>query len=346
MPAGLDEAMQLKRAGDLDGAVIAIEALLTRSPSHPQALAQLADTQLRRGRLGEATEALDQAEGLAGTTPFTARIRGDLHYRAQRFREAARSYQDADALGEKGTWSLVQLARCQIRLRDLAGARGTAARAAEREPRAAAPFVVLGDVAMREGDLDEAEAMYARAHERSPADEWAYAKLVEARLGRLPADLRDREVAVLLKSTAKTNRHLMGVLARIRSERGDVEEAADTWAERARQHGDRYAHKMQGFALRRAGRLDEAAGVLSTCLLEDPEDLVLFRTYLHLQRQRGAIEELRKTLEDLLPRAGARRGAVYGELRKLPVAAEDGGGAGPAGGEGTVPAGGEGSAER
>ncbi len=37
---------------------------------------------------------------------------------------------------------------------------------------------------------------------------------------------------------------------------------------------------------------------------------------VHLQRERG---ELRATPEELLPRAGGRRGAVYGELPKLPA---------------------------
>jgi hypothetical protein len=46
--------------------------------------------------------------------------------------------------------------------------------------------------------------------------------------------------------------------------------------------------------------------------------VILFRTYVSLQRQRGELDELRQTLQELLPIAGARKGAVYGELRKLP----------------------------
>jgi hypothetical protein len=39
-----------------------------------------------------------------------------------------------------------------------------------------------------------------------------------------------------------------------------------------------------------------------------------------MQRTRGAIDELRQTLEQALPGAGSRRGAFFGELRKLPAA--------------------------
>ncbi|MHB1848622.1 MAG: tetratricopeptide repeat protein [Acidimicrobiales bacterium] len=108
-------------------------------------------------------------------------------------------------------------------------------------------------------------------------------------------------------------------LAEVQLRRGKYDEAAAaaTWRRRAERTGDLYARKMLGFALRRAGNLDEAAGVLGSCLLEDPGNVILFRTYVHLQRQRGALEELRHTLESMLPVAGPRRGAVYRELRRL-----------------------------
>ena len=317
--------MRLKREGHLDGAIIAIEAVLGRHSSHPPALAQLADIQLRRGRLEEAAEALDRAEAEGGTVSYTARLRGDLAYRRRQWADAARSYQDADILGDRFAWTLVQLGRARLRLGDVDGARGAAARAVERDGSSAPAWVLLGDVERRQGQLEEAEARYATAHERAPADQWAYAKLVEVRLLRLPPQRREREIAVLLKTGGRENPHLAGVLARLRSEQGDDEQAAEVWRDRARSHGDFYARKMHGFALRRAGRLDEAASVLGQCVLEDPNDLVLFRTYLHLQRKREKLDELRRTLEDLLPLAGSRRGAVYGELRKLPAAASESG---------------------
>jgi predicted Zn-dependent protease len=318
VPTALERVQQLKRAGSLDEAVIELEALLGQAPDHAIALTQLADLQLRRGRIEEAAGALDRAEAVAGITRVTAGLRGDVLFRMQRWQEAARAYQDAVALGDRGTRSLLQLARCRFRLKDLDGARGAVAAALERDPTVAAAWVMLGDLAAREGRLDEAETMFERAHEHAPADEFAYAKLVEARLLRLPPDRRAREIDVLLKSSGRGNRHLLGVLARLHSALDDEERAADVWRRRAEQHGDDlYARKMEGYALRRAGRLDEAAPILRRCLLADPEDLILFRTYVHLQRRRNALDELRQALEELLPHAGSRRGAVYGELRKL-----------------------------
>jgi tetratricopeptide (TPR) repeat protein len=313
----LDGALELKRSGDLEGAVIALEAVLGERPSDPIALAHLADAQIRRGRLEEAGAALDRAEAQAGATVFTSRLRGDVHYKGGRWAEAAGGYQDAVALGDRDIWSLVQLARCRLRLGDLDGAQGAASQAVERDPESSSAWVALGDVALRANRLDEAETRYQRAHELVPADQWAYAKLVEARMMKLAPEKRDREIEVILKTTGRDNKHLVGVLARLRSQQGDQDAAAQAWGRQA-QAGDLYARKQQGFALRKAGRLDQAADVLAPCLLAEPEDRYVFSSYVSLQTERGAFEELRATLQEALPRAGSRRGAYYGALRKLP----------------------------
>ena len=97
--------------------MIALEEILGRCPSDAIALTHLADAQLRRHKTTEAQSALDRAETLAGTTAFTARVRGDLRYREQRWRQAAASYGEASVLGDRGTWPLLQLARCHLRAR-------------------------------------------------------------------------------------------------------------------------------------------------------------------------------------------------------------------------------------
>ncbi len=75
--SALDEALQLERAGDLDGAVIAIEGILTRTPSHPTALAHLADVQLKRGRL-RGGRCARPGRGGGRHHPFHGPMRGDL----------------------------------------------------------------------------------------------------------------------------------------------------------------------------------------------------------------------------------------------------------------------------
>ena len=313
----IDEAIRLKKAGAWDAAVIALEGVLSQAPDNPVALSHLAETQLRRGRPDDAAAALDRAEAITGTTKLTAKLRGDLHYKAQRWPEAARAYQDSDALGDRSAWPLIQLARCRLHLGDLDGARDAATQALERDEASAPAWALLGDVARRGDSWDDAEVAFGRALQHSPEDQWTYAKLVEVRVLRLPAEKRAREIEVLMKSTGKGNAHLLGVLARLRREQGDDDQAAEIWHQARLQSGSLHDRKQEGFALRRAGRLDEAATILGDCLAEDPQDLVLYKTFVHLQRQRGALDDLRRTLADLAPRAGSLKGPMYGELRKL-----------------------------
>ena len=87
----LERALELKRSGRLDQAVIALEALLASEPQNAFALAHLAHCQLRRRRPADALAELDKAEAAGGATAFTARVRGDALYRLGRHRDAGRA---------------------------------------------------------------------------------------------------------------------------------------------------------------------------------------------------------------------------------------------------------------
>jgi tetratricopeptide (TPR) repeat protein len=313
----LEHALELKRIGRLDEAVIALEAVLVDEPRNAFALAHLAHIQLRRRRPADALAELEKAEAEGGVTAFTARLRGDALYRLNRHRQAARAYEEADALGDRSVWTLAQLARCRLRDSDLEGARDAASRAVEREPEAAPGWVALGDVAARAGDAAQAEAHFQKAHGLAPDDQYAYARLVEMRLLQLAPEDHARELDVLLRSSGRGNRFLDAAVARLRREQGDEEGAAAAWRRSRGSKDDLFARAQEGYALRRAGRFKEAVVLLRDVLMENPGDIILFRTYVGLQRQLGELEELRETLQALLPIAGPRKGAVYGELRKL-----------------------------
>jgi predicted Zn-dependent protease len=321
----LDLALSKKRAGDLDGALLALEAVLDQSPSHPVALAHLADVQLRRERLDEAAMALDRAEEAGGTTPFLARLRGDWHTKFGRHRQAAACYLDAVSLGDRSGWALSALARARMHAGDLEGAKGAAAEAVASDPGSAQAWAALGDVEARQDRLAEAEAAFQRAHDQAPDNAWVYGRLVEVKLSRLPPERRRHELEVLLKTTGRDNKHLSATLAKLLREEGDEEAAARLWGEQARKSGDPFARKMEGFVLSRAGKLDEAAAILGSYLVDRPDDPVAFRAFVSLERRRGALDELRSTLQAAAPRASsARRGAYLGQLRKLASAESHG----------------------
>jgi predicted Zn-dependent protease len=318
MNATLHEARQrVARARTPDDRVIALESLLVHEPSNAEALLALARSQLRRGQTEAALQALDRAEAITGVSVRTARIRGETLHRAGRHADAADALQEAVTLGEQDLWPLIQLGRCRIRTGELEKAHEAGVQAVERSPGSPAGWALLADIAIKERDLMQAEQLMTQAHACDPGNEYAYARLIEVRLLRLPPEERDQEVQVLLRSTGRSNPHLLNVLAKVKSELGDDGAAAGVWGESHAQRPHPYARKMQAYALRKAGRLAEAARLMRACLLDDPKDVVLFNAYLHLQRERGATAELEDTLLELVPIAGERRGAVFNALRKV-----------------------------
>ena len=318
----LERAFELTQERRYDEAVILLQTVLEADPSNSAALTQLAFCQLRRRQPLLALTELDRAEALHGATARTARMRGDALNSLHRYRQARDAYREADALGDRTSWNLVQMARCCLRLKDLEGARGAGTRAVEREPADAAAWAVLGDIAARAGRHGDAESAYERAHVLKPGDGYIYAQLIGCRLMQLEPGERRREVELLLKSGGGDSPHLLELLARIQSELGDAAAAAASWrksrSSRGGKGGSAYALRMEGFALKKAGNLPEAASMLRESLMLEPENVIAFQGYVRLQRERGAVGELREALQELLPIAGSRRGAVHGELRKLP----------------------------
>ena len=324
----LGRAIALAQDRRYDEAVILLETALEAEPNNAAMLAQLAFCQLRRHQPQLALAEIDKAQATEGVTARTARLRGDALNALKRYAQARDAYREADALGDRTSWCLVQLARCSLRLNDLEGARGAGSRAVERDPDDAAAWALLGAVASRSGNHPEAQAAYQRAHDLKPTDGYIYAQLIGCRLSQLEPDERRREVELLLKSAGSDSPHLLQLLARIQSELGDAAAAAASWRKSRGRRGGKgasaYSLRMEGFALKKAGNLSEAAALLRESLMLEPENVIAFQGYVRLQQERGATGELRETLRDLLPLAGSRRGAVHGELRKLPSEGESG----------------------
>ena len=116
------------------------------------------------------------------------------------------------------------------------------------------PWVVLGEVALREGREDDAVAPL-RAGPRARTRRRV--RLRQADRGPGPA-AGPRGPRARGRGPAPEPRPgqppPVGVLARLRSEGGDDRQAAETWGARRKLHGDPYARKMEAYALRKAGR--------------------------------------------------------------------------------------------
>ena len=97
------------------------------------------------------TSALDGAlQGRGGNGHHGIHLTAARRPALQGWPLAGRGYQDSVALGDRGPWLLVQLARCRLRLGDVDGAQGAGSQAVERDPDSSSAWVALGDVAVME----------------------------------------------------------------------------------------------------------------------------------------------------------------------------------------------------
>lgn len=120
------------------------------------------------GQHESALEALAGLDAETSRTTYAHRLRGFAHYGLERFDEAARAAQEglADDPADEGLLYLLSLA--EEGRGDLAAAERAILAALELEPEDAELLCQYADVLMRDGQLDKAERILARAAAASP----------------------------------------------------------------------------------------------------------------------------------------------------------------------------------
>ena len=278
--------------------------------------------------LADAADALERAEAVAGTTASTARIRGDLRYRERRWREAARCYADAECwgTGARGrSCSSHGATSAWTRWRR----RGGCVPSGERNEADASALVVLGEVALRDGREDDAVHHFERAHERGTRRR---VRLRQADRGPGPAaapriaSARSRSCSgATTRATATCSECWPGCAPRRRRPAGGRDLGRPAQAPRR-------PLRPQDGGLRPAqgGRPGAGGRPVPRLPLEDPEDLILFRTFVHLQRSRGALETAFDPRGVGAPGRRAPGGGVRRAAQAGPVLAIGGGRSGAA----------------
>lgn len=126
---------------------------------------------------------------------------GLLHLGGSEYVLAVQHYQEAiRADPNQGSGAYLGLARSLMALGRQAEAHRTLEIAAEREPNAPLPRILLGEVAVQQGRLDEAELCFTKALQRDPTRADAYSARAQVRIatGQLEAATSDLNRAVEL----------------------------------------------------------------------------------------------------------------------------------------------------
>ncbi|BCJ32483.1 hypothetical protein Asera_65910 [Actinocatenispora sera] len=179
-----DEAEQLLKEHRADEASVPLRELARRQPDHARTWLRLAAALLAgNGGTAADTEARDAAERAVALDPASAIGYRMLSEAALRLgdRDAALNTMRAAVSAAPDSWvTHLDLAAALVE-RPGGGVEAwqLAKRAASIAPQRAEPHVLLGDLALRAGDMDKAAAGYADALDRAPGDVMVTRKLAE-----------------------------------------------------------------------------------------------------------------------------------------------------------------------
>jgi tetratricopeptide (TPR) repeat protein len=183
--AALVRAAELTASGRPREAVDLLRPVLAANPLHTEAWCRLAAAQLDAGDADAALTAAKQALVLGGDRAWTQRLAALALSELDRHREAAVAAREAVRNGQDDWRCLVVLA--EVRQADPEGraeALDAAREATRLAPGQARAFQVLGDVAVRCGDLGTAEHAYRAALKLDPSDTDVRADLAALRRTR------------------------------------------------------------------------------------------------------------------------------------------------------------------
>jgi tetratricopeptide (TPR) repeat protein len=167
--AGMRHAARaLAAAGNLDGAIAKLGAILRDHPDDPESLALLALWEIRRDRVDAAEEAATGAVKAAPEYAFAHRALGLVHQQRKRWRKAEETFRTAIELAPEDPYNRLVFAMMLAarNRRDEAEAEYKAA--LELAPDEAMILASYASLLAQRGDLDRAEELARRALHQEP----------------------------------------------------------------------------------------------------------------------------------------------------------------------------------
>ena len=207
----LEEAITHHRAGRLSQAETGYQNILTRDPTHADALHLLGLVAYQQARYERAFDCIAKAIQRDATKPLYFYNLGLVHQKLNRLHEAARSYRQALSLKGDYVEALGNLGNVLRELGELDEACATYRQALRIKPDHAEGYNNLGVVLKEQGKKDEARDAYQRAIALNPENAEAHCNLgvVLFENERLDEAISRFEQAVSIKPHyAKAHHHL------------------------------------------------------------------------------------------------------------------------------------------
>jgi tetratricopeptide (TPR) repeat protein len=296
--AVFSHAVELQRAGDLDGAIREYQAFLALRPDSPQARSNLGAALTRRGRYQEAIEQYVQALALTKDDPKVRFNLGLAYYKTERIAEAEQELARVIAAQPGNDAARLLLGECRVRLGEYPKAIAALEplEADHRDDRAFA--YLMGTALIRDEQVSRGQRYIDRIFRNGGSAE---ARMLTG-VARLEAmdfkgAIQDLEAAIALDPDLPgVHGHHGRALLRL----GDTAAAAAAFEEELRRSpNDFESHLSLGVLAKSSQRYDEALAHFQRAAQARPQD-VNVRYYLgSLQVSMGWLAEAQQLLEEV-----------------------------------------------
>lgn len=216
------------RTGHAQPAATALEEFLKKKPDFRPAQVLLADAYRASRRFDDAANIFREQIKVAPNAPEPHLFLGLVQLQQNNVGEARKSFEKVLELAPDNLPAVDQLVDLDLKAKDFAAASQRVAKQLEKQPKAAASYLMQAKVQGAQAQWKEAEATLKKAIELDPHSGPAYEMLVRDYLAtnRLPDAVREIEV-VLTK--APQNQTALMTLATIRAEQKEYAKARDAY---------------------------------------------------------------------------------------------------------------------
>ena len=295
LPARLQQAMALHRAGRLGDAEAAYRRVLAVAPDQPDALHLLGLLAFQSNRAAAALELADRAIAVDRRVARYHNTRGLALGALNRPRDAAEAFRAALKLDPRHGDALLNLGNLRRRQGDPAGAAELYRRVLALKPDLTEALVGLGGALCETGRHAEAIPHLTEAQRLRPTE-----PALLTLLGNALAALRQPAAAKCFKRALKLRADFVPALAGLGDwyRRGNRPERAVEYLERAAaaEPADSRRQAALADALMAAGRYDEAEACLRPLAVVDPDFLPAHLLLARLLRVLGRFEEAQEWL--------------------------------------------------
>ncbi len=313
----LKKAIELKRDRQLDKAMIFFDEILSEGKDDAFFLSNLAHLYCLRKDYKRALNIIEKSIQIKTPTQFVKNLKVKILTELERNNEAEVSlHQLLQTEVDKET--VKKLIKLYLKERRFKEALAQVNQSLECLGYDRDIMLLKGEILEKLDDKEGAESIFKLIIEQSPADEFAYARLITLKLEDKSADEVIHELEMIISIPSKsTNAYLRCPLAKAYKKKGRYQDAIREYQEAIKLKPDYlFAKKQLGFCFSKMKDYPFVIQTLAEVFAEDPEDTYVRTTLISAYKKAGRLSEAKELLNSILSRRPDQK-QLWGILKRI-----------------------------